>query len=270
ITRDDAGYVLARTLDCPDDFWQRVYNVGGGPECRTTYFEFMERVFALFGMDVTKIFPRHWFAVRNFHCGWYADSDVLNHYTGHFRTRLEDYYAQVERASAAPLRWGGKLGGRIPGVQALVREVMRRDAHPMQWALNGEVEKVKAFFGSREAWERIGDWRSYRTPPPSTERRISPYEGDDWTQLAASRGGRCLAPGEADVARRIGWTCGFGHAFEASVRLIRAGHWCPQCAAPPWHWDEIARVDPLVASVWYHHHGRDEDQRVGWLHCPNE
>lgn len=51
---------------------------------------------------------------------------------------------------------------------------------------------------------------------------------------------------------------------------MQAGHWCPQCAAPPWKSDEVANVDPLFASHYYLNHGKDEHQKVDYLYCPNE
>jgi len=271
ITAEDTGFGLVETMKCPDDFYGRVYNIGGGPACRVTYFDFLERTFRLFGLDAEKIMPRNWFGIRNFHCNWWADSDVLNNYTHHQRHSFEDYMKVVEKNASPFLRYGGKLGGKIPGVHSLVRElVMKRYADPLHWIQKNEVEKIKAFFGSREAWENIGSWKDYDHSKPGTERVIKPYEGNDWNELAKSRGGQCLKPDSKDPTVKTKWKCGFGHEFEATPRLVRTGHWCPQCTPPAWHWDEIAKVDPLFASVWYPNHSKDENQVVDWLYCPNE
>ncbi|TFG33580.1 NAD-dependent epimerase/dehydratase family protein, partial [Candidatus Thorarchaeota archaeon] len=34
ITAEDAGYGLVQCLEAPEDFWRRIYNMGGGPSCR--------------------------------------------------------------------------------------------------------------------------------------------------------------------------------------------------------------------------------------------
>jgi len=54
-----------------------------------------------------------------------------------------------------------------------------------------------------------------------------------------------------DVYTPLSWSCAKGHTFEASMYLVmRAGHWCPQCQAPPWNYDERAREDTFFAQVW--------------------
>jgi hypothetical protein len=40
--------------------------------------------------------------------------------------------------------------------------------------------------------------------------------------------------------------------------VLKAGHWCPQCTPPPWNYDEIAKVNPSFAQVWYLNHDKDE------------
>ena len=80
----------------PEEFWRRIYNVGGGPSCRFVYLDFMKHMMNLFHLgDHEKIMDLNWFATQNFHDAWFGDSWVLNEYTGHWRDSLDDYYAQV-------------------------------------------------------------------------------------------------------------------------------------------------------------------------------
>jgi hypothetical protein len=73
-----------------------------------------------------------------------------------------------------------------------------------------------------------------------------------------------------DLKTKLQWKCGLGHEFEGSPRLLQAGHWCPKCAAPPWNYDEQAKVDPLLARFYYNNHEKDEHQKVDYLYCPYE
>ena len=41
--------------------------------------------------------------------------------------------------------------------------------------------------------------------------------------------------------------------------VLRGGHWCPDCEPMPWRYDQIAKVNPFFAQVWYPNHGRNED-----------
>lgn len=62
----------------------RIFNVGGGEHCRITYREFLNRIFHMAGLGVPS-FPPRAFASRNYHCGFYEDSDVLDNIL-HFRS----------------------------------------------------------------------------------------------------------------------------------------------------------------------------------------
>ena len=59
---------------------------------------------------------------------------------------------------------------------------------------------------------------------------------------------------------RLEWKCAFGHRFEGSPSLIlKGGHWCPNCEAPPWDYDKIAAKNPFFAQAYYTNHAKDEN-----------
>lgn len=272
ITKEDAGYGLVQTLEAPDEFYGRVYNMGGGPSCRVVYNDYLERMMRIFGLgDYRKIMPLNWFALRNFHCCWYEDSWVLNEYLGHWRHSLEDHYRQVEDATP----WYLKLGARIAPT-TIVKAFTKSMADPLKWIENNEEEKIKAFFGSREAWESIPGWHDYvcAEPGEQAERRkemaSEDYAIDDMRELAESRGGQCLSTEFSGIGSKLKWKCGFGHEWEATPVCVTAGHWCPECAPPPWDYDAIAKVDPLFAKFYYNNHDKNEYQKADFLYCPNQ
>jgi nucleoside-diphosphate-sugar epimerase len=273
ITSQDAGYGLVQTLETPDDFYGRVYNMGGGPSCRVVFQDMMRDIFRIFGLrDYKKLLRRNWFALRNFHCGWYEDSYVLNDYLGHWRQSLEDYYEQVRAATP----WYLKLGGRIAPA-FIVRAFMKRMADPLKWMKSNDEEKIKAFFGSREAWERIPDRWDDAVVAGSAESVQTPVSTppvgntiEDMRELARMRGGECLSTEVGDGRAKLRWRCAFGHEWEATPLLHKVGHWCPECAPPPWDYDTVAKADPALADVYYNNHERDEYQKVDYLYCPNE
>jgi len=257
ITNRDAGYGLVQTVDAPDEFWGRVYNMSGGPSCRVTYYEYMERVFSMLGLGSYQvIFDRNWFALRNFHCGYYQDSEVLNGYLGHFRDSLEDHLKQLDDAFP---RWM-KLGGTICP-KSLIKRYMKRMAEPLQWIKQGNDPYVDAFFGSREAWEAIPGWdgasfKGIASAPPEAPPVARPETMDkaDLEAFAASRGGRCEAADYAEPGQRLDWSCARGHRFKASPRLlVGAGYWCPTCAprvedVSGWDYGARSQQDALLAA----------------------
>ena len=272
ITGEDAGYGLVQTLECPDDFYGRVYNMGGGPSCRLLYSDYLRDFMKIFGLgDYRKILPRNWFCVRNFHCGWYEDSWVLNQYLGHWRQSFEDQIKQVQAVAPWYMKQGGKLAPA-----SVVKVFMKRMADPLKWIKSNDEEKIKAFFGSREAWENIPGWDQYVVEAEDKDRQTredpltKEYTLKDMQELAKARGGQCLSTDYVDIKSKLKWKCGFGHEFEATPRLILAGHWCNECMPPPWNWDAIARVDPAIADVYYYNHDKNESQKVDYLYYPNE
>jgi nucleoside-diphosphate-sugar epimerase len=267
ITSQDAGYGIVRTLEAPDEFYQRVYNMGGGPRCRIVYSDYLDRMMRIFGYgNYRALFRRNWFTLRNFHCGWFADGHVLNNYLGHWRQSLEDHYTQVTENVPFSLKMGTKLGPAF-----LARAYLKRMADPLKWIERDDVEKVKAFFGSRAAWEAIPGWDSPSNNKhlEAATRQLSEDYREDFPKsiegmvaLASTRGGRCDSSEYFDDSVPLKWSCGQNHRWKASPALVRAGHWCPECAAPPWDYDVVAKVDPLIAAYYYSNHGVDESQKV--------
>ena len=99
-TIEDSGRVLANVCsdDVPDEFWNRFYNLSSGPEYRMTNYEFESRMLSSLGLPrPEKVFEPQWFATRNFHGMWYADSDVLENYL-HFRANvpIDEYFSQLK------------------------------------------------------------------------------------------------------------------------------------------------------------------------------
>jgi nucleoside-diphosphate-sugar epimerase len=79
----------------------RTFDIGGGPSCRTTYRDYLDRMFALFGLRDSRRLPDSVFASEGFHCGWYADSEEAEALLGFRRKGIEDYYAEVKGETAA-------------------------------------------------------------------------------------------------------------------------------------------------------------------------
>ncbi len=272
ITSEDAGYGLVQSLECPEDFYGRVYNMSGGPSCRVVFSDYLDRFFHLLGMpDFGKVVPRNWIATRNFHCSWYMDSWILNEYLGHWRQSYDDHMKQVMQATP----WIVKRGARLAPPLA-IRLFLKPMAETLQWIKDNDEEKVKAFFGSREKWEQIGGWDEYSYEKDTRDLRVDAdpltkeYTLSDMQQLAKSRGGECLSREYTDLKTKMRWKCAFGHEWDATPKLPLTGHWCPECTPPPWNWDAIAKVDPAIADVYYYNHDKDESQCVEYLFCALE
>ena len=83
---------------------------------------------------------------------------------------------------------------------------------------------------------------------------------EDLKGAARFRGGECISKDwDGDMYANVQWKCAFDHEFKGKpYTILKAGHWCPECLAPPWNYDEIARKNPYFAQVWYPNHEKDE------------
>ncbi len=82
-----------------------------------------------------------------------------------------------------------------------------------------------------------------------------------WRRVYNTSGGKCLSESmrKGDLTTKLKWRCAFDHDFEASPTLILlAGHWCPECATPPWNYAEEEKRNPFFAQVWYPNHDLNE------------
>jgi nucleoside-diphosphate-sugar epimerase len=273
VTARDSARLLTNVCveEVPEEFWRRIYNIGGGEKYRTTNYEFMEKSFSAIGMDVKKVTDLNWFATRNFHGQWYEDSDILEDYL-HFRSGSADEFI-TELKENAPFKM--KLAKYVPSFMIkkfIMEPVANKELGTMYWLKNNEKDRITAFFGSKERWKAIPSWNEYKVIEPSKEairlnhgydetKPKSELDLEDMKQAAKFRGGDCLSATmqKGDLSTKLPWCCAFGHYFEASPTLVLlGGHWCPECLPTPWNYHEEANRNPFFAQVWYPLHEKDE------------
>ena len=168
-THEDSGYGLVQSLeqDLDSDFWCRVYNQAGGPSCRFIYHDYLEEMIKLLGLgDYKKILDRNWFCLRNVHCGWFADSHILNDYLGHWRQSLQDHYYHIKEA----LPWYVSLGKLVPKTvikKLFMERLANRKQGPQYWVKKPELmpNSIKAFYGSLQKYKDMGckEWKLPKT-----------------------------------------------------------------------------------------------------------
>ncbi len=280
-TAEDAGRGLINCLDIPDDsdFWRRVYNMAGGERCRTTYIEFMNIAFKMLGLDYRNIFERKWFALRNFHMQYFEDSHVLNEYIHNWNDTMETYTERMLHALPRSLKIASKLTKFLPFKKIIekatynrMKKLASRPDGTLGWYTRRNDGRIKAFYGSYDAYDAIPGWDvPLPEPRPADEmtwqRLDHGYDEakprldlSDLAGAARFRGGKCTSKAwDGDMYASLEWECGFGHAFTARpYTVLKAGHWCPVCSPPPWNYDEIAKKDKFFSQVYYPNHSKDE------------
>lgn len=159
-TIEDAGVLLANVCEpwVEDSFWNNFYNIGSGESFRMSNYEFESRVLSALGLGKPeRVFEAKWFATRNFHGMWYADSDRLENYL-HFRHNVpaDEYFVSMKKR----LPWFYSLAFLAPSIAIKLfmrRYAYEKDLGTQYWAAH-DPEKLNAYYGSREKYEAIKTW----------------------------------------------------------------------------------------------------------------
>lgn len=269
--KDDAGIGAARLIDAPDSFYRQIYNFGNGPKFRVSYIEFLERMFGLIGVDLTKAMNRRWFTQRNFHCGYFADWEILNRYTNHAQTSFDDYIRIVDKRIPPVYR----LAKFVPPV--FMRMFLRFYAEPMKWICKKKkfpYHHAAYYFENAKEWKDLPDWSQPIEKPAFEEgkkvdtgfqiRFDKNYTLEDLKKAAEYRGGRLVSESFNGMHVMHSWYCGHcGQTFRATPMLIlHGGQWCPCTVPGNWTYKQQAERDKVIAQLYYAQHGKTEPQPV--------
>jgi nucleoside-diphosphate-sugar epimerase len=277
VTAEDSGRLLLNFCQAslPPSFWRKVYHIGGGKSARFTAYEFMDRLLKKTGLNIREIYEPNMFALRNFHGQYFLDSYQLEDLLHFRRQTIDQALNKVVRNLPAYFRTVRYLPGKLIK-EIVIFQSRKNPITPLYWIRHNVREKINAYFGNRENWQQIGKWEDYKLVSNADyvildhgydETKASEkLDIADMKQAALFRGGRCLSekmnPG--NLYSPLTWQCNQGHTFTASPYLIlKAGHWCPRCLAPPWNFDFQAAHNPFMAQVWYRDHLQSENRVYG-------
>jgi len=96
-TTRDTGFALSRIPYHLNEINGKVFNLAGGAACRVKYRELLEKTFPLIGLNFSKI-PKEAFAQKNFHCGFFSDSDNLENILHFQRDTFETYLEWIKKS----------------------------------------------------------------------------------------------------------------------------------------------------------------------------
>ncbi|NOR33621.1 MAG: hypothetical protein GQ579_02950, partial [Bacteroidales bacterium] len=165
----------------------------------------------------------------------------MHHWEG--GQNLEDYYREVWKNLPWYLKataWNAKY---IPPFRALVevatRSQLRKLAYheegTMGWINSNSTERIKAFYGSMEAYQSIPDWDQVEPSlDPSLDHKQKHIQLDhgydesktelepaDLQQAAAFRGGELVSKEwNGNMHQQLSWLCCQKHSFEMSPHAI--------------------------------------------------
>lgn len=273
ISARDSGRLMVNCLEVPDDsdFWGGYYNISGGPACRTTFLEFLDGIYSLLGIRYRKVMERKWFALKNFHMHFIEDSNRLNDYLHHWEggQTLTDYYKEVWKAFPWYLKataWYNKYLPPYRGfVEAMTRiqlkKMARKKDGTLGWVDRKNTGKIKAFYGTIEAFNKIPGWDeampSLDHAQPHTrldhgyDESKKELELADLQQAADFRGGELVSKEwSGDMHQPLSWLCCQEHPIKMTPHaVLKGGHWCLECISAPWNHHMVVDKNRFAAQV---------------------
>ena len=283
----DSGRLLLNVLKqfngntVPEKFWKRVYNIGGGKDCRTYGYGTYDEGFKIIGGSFKNFFKPWYNATRNFHGMWYYDSDELEDMF-HFRGQsCTDFWQEMKRRNK--IYTMGRFVPR-PLISAFLFKRLLKDANsPSQWVKKGDEARAIAYFGGSDIFysRKSLTWKDVELPveipdpvPMTKEENIEAYgydidkaddeiTADDLKAVAEAHGGKCLTADsfDGDLYKKMQWETYDGETFTADTyTVLRAGHWEHKLYRDwVWDFDRLSKHDKIFARIWYDSHGKDEN-----------
>ena len=135
----DTGRALVHSLNHLEELEYKTFNLGGGETCRVQYDDFLSRSFKVLGLGKAD-FPDKAFAEKDFHCGYFSDSDELEAII-HFRTDTLDDYLQLEADKINPV-----VRLIIPLIRKLVKFRLLLLSKPYKAWKKGNEQEIQRYF----------------------------------------------------------------------------------------------------------------------------
>ena len=101
-TAQDTARGFVNAIEKQEQLSKKIFNLGGGENCRILYDAFLSRSFKIAGLGNVNFLPKT-FAEKNFHCGYYEDGDFLNNILNFRKDTLEDYF-ENEKCKTTPFQ----------------------------------------------------------------------------------------------------------------------------------------------------------------------
>lgn len=269
--RDSARLMKGIVLRANDEFWNHIYNIGGGNGMRLPSFLLYKKAFGSLGFKnyMTMLDPKL-FAIRNFHGMYYLDSDKLEKMFDY----IQDDASYISECTKKYTKGFDALIRAIMNfspIQAIAKSIFKNQFKTLSLSKGGPLKAIKdnaitdiqKFFIDKKHWENLP--RFFTEPKIDYDKIIRLDHGYDDTKpeseidindiisAAKFRGGNCLSStmAKGDMRTKLRFVCADGHEFDASPKLVlEGGHWCPYCEKNEWNPAHIARINPFFAQVW--------------------
>lgn len=142
-TPEDTAKAFIHALENRILISKKIFNLGGGTKCRTTYKELLARSFEIFGLGKLN-FPQKAFAEKNFHCGFYEDGDDLDNILQFRNDTMESYYSN-EKHKISLWRKGLTYIFKRP-----IKYFLLKKSEPYEAFINDDTKMVQHYFKANQ------------------------------------------------------------------------------------------------------------------------
>lgn len=138
-TPADTGRAFVNALSNKNEISGKLFNLGGGENCRCSYSEFLLRSFKIVGLGEVD-FPEHSFAEHNFHCGFYQDGDDLEKILKFRQDSLESYFKNEESKVSGLQKAATWL------LKGIIKNKLIKQSEPLEALRNSNQALINRFF----------------------------------------------------------------------------------------------------------------------------
>ena len=136
---EDTSIAFVNAIDKQAQLSKKIFNLGGGENCRIIYDDFLSHSFEIYGLGKLN-FPPKTFAEKNFHCGFYEDGYVLDNILNFRKDTLAGYF-EKEKSKVSPFK---KL--IISIFNKPIKKFLQRQSEPLAAYVNQDIKLIKHYF----------------------------------------------------------------------------------------------------------------------------
>ena len=141
-TPEDTARAFVNAIYKKEQLSKKIFNLGGGENCRISYMDFLIRSFQIFGLGKLN-FPPKAFAEKNFHCGYYKDGDDLNNILHFRKDNLDSYFKKVKLETP---RWQKVLASLF---KVQIKRNILNKSEPYQAFKTNDHIMIQHFFNNK-------------------------------------------------------------------------------------------------------------------------
>lgn len=141
-TPEDTARAFVNAIEKKAELSKKIFNLGGGANCRITYDNFLAESFKIFGLGELT-FPPKSFAEKNFHCGYYEDGDQLNDILRFRKDTLETYFEKEKSKVTTSKRY------LISVFKKPIKNYLQRQSEPLIAYRTKDKKLMQHFFNTK-------------------------------------------------------------------------------------------------------------------------